>query len=113
MIHRNLKLSNIFLTMDNHIKIGDFSLIENIYDIETSIYLSPERIKEEDYDYKSDNWDLGIILYELTQLKHPFIDENNEKTLNNIKIGKYFEFVNSNYSNYLLNLKKFIKSRTK
>ena len=77
---------------------------------ETSFYLIPEIINGQSYDYKSDIWNLGIILYQLTQLKHPFIDDNIsiEKRMNNIKKGKYSDFVNKNYSERLLNLIKNI-----
>ena len=100
IIHRNLKSNNIFLTKDNHIKIGDYGISNILYNesqsktnIETAFYLSPEIIKGKSYDYKSDIWNLGIILYELTQLKYPFI---------------YSYFVNKNYSEQLLNLIKNI-----
>ena len=77
---------------------------------ETFFYLIPEIINGQSYDYKSDIWNLGIILYQLTQLKHPFIDDNIsiEKRMNNIKKGKYSDFVNKNYSERLLNLIKNI-----
>ena len=117
IIHRDLKLNNIFLTKDNHIKIGDFGMSNILYNEsqsktnkETSFYLIPEIINGQSYDYKSDIWNLGIILYQLTQLKHPFIDDNIsiEKRMNNIKKGKYSDFVNKNYSERLLNLIKNI-----
>ena len=103
IIHRNLKSNNIFLTKDNHIKIGDYGIYNILYNksqskinIETAFYLSPEIINRQSYDYKSDIWNLGIILYELTQLKYPFIGDN----------IRYSYFVNKNYSEQLLNLIK-------
>ena len=103
IIHRDLKPQNIFLTKDNNIKIGDFGISKQLINkskattkIGTENYLSPEIIQDESYDYKSDIWNLGIILYELTQLKHPF-EENKisiQKTINNILKGKYFDFPN-------------------
>ena len=110
IIHRDLKLNNIFLTKDNHIKIGDYGISNILFNKSqsTSFYLSPEIINGQSYDYKSDIWNLGIILYQLTQLKHPFIDDNIEKRMNNIKEGKYSDFVNKNYSERLLNLIKNI-----
>ena len=74
----------------------------------TSFYLSPEIINGQSYDYKSDIWNLGIILYELTQLKYPFIGDNIriDKRMNYIKEGKYSDFLNKNYSEKLLNLIK-------
>ena len=66
-------------------------------------------MKNELYDYKSDIWNLGIILYELTQLKHPFFveDMSNEKMINNIE-KENINFININYSERLLNLIKNI-----
>ena len=116
IIHRDLKPLNIFLTKNNKIKIGDFGIAallkyrsqaETV--IGTQIYLSPEIMKSKLYNYKSDIWNLGIILYELTQLKHPFFDENisNEKMINNIE-KENINFINMNYSERLLNLIKNI-----
>ena len=103
IIHRNLKPNNIFLTKDNHIKIGDYDISNILYNesqskinIETAFYLSTEIINRQSYDYKSDIWNLGIILCELTQLKYPFIGDN----------IRYSYFVNKNYSEQLLNLIK-------
>ena len=116
IIHRDLKPLNIFLTKNNKIKIGDFGSAALMKYrtkaktmIGTQIYLSPEIMKNELYDYKSDIWNLGIILYELTQLKHPFFDENmsNEKMINNIE-KENINFININYSERLLNLIKNI-----
>ena len=110
-IHRNsifdlnLKSSNIFLTKDNHIKIGNFKIIKKLNNEYEKI--STQIIKNETYDFENDIWNLGIILYELTQLKHPFHDNgnNNEEIKNNIK---YEDFSNKNYSDKLLSLIKIL-----
>ena len=107
IIYRDLKPQNIFLNKNNDIKIGDFGISKQLINktkastkIGTENYLSPEIIQGQSYDYKSDIWNLGIILYELTQLKHPFEDNkiSIEKKINNILKGKYFDFSNINYS---------------
>jgi NIMA (never in mitosis gene a)-related kinase len=113
IIIRDLKPQKIFITKDNHIKLGEFG-IDKILDtkyqtynkIVNPAYLSPEIIEDKPFDYKSDIWNLGIILYELTQLKHPFINDEIGliKGMNNIKEGIYFEFTNKNYSKELLDL---------
>ncbi len=117
IIHRNLKPNNIFLTKDNHIKIGDFGISNILYNesqpktkIRNAFYLSPEIMNGQSYDYKSDIWNLGIIIYELTQIKHPFNGDNIriDKRMNNIKEGKNSYFLNKNYSEKLLNLIKNI-----
>ena len=111
-IHRNsifdlnLKSSNIFLTKDNHIKIGNFKIIKKLNNEYEKI--STQIIKNETYDFENDIWNLGIILYELTQLKHPFHNNgnNNEEIKNNIKKGKYDNFSDQSYSKGVLNLIK-------
>ena len=35
--------------------------------------MSPEMFQEEEYDSKSDIWSLGVLLYEMCALKHPFV----------------------------------------
>ena len=114
IIHRDLKPQNIFFNKDNHIKIGDFSFSKQLINTNKAItrlgsenYI-PEIINNQSYDYRIDIWNLGIILYELTQLKHPFEDNkiSIEKKINNILKGKYFDFSNINYSPNLLNLIK-------
>ena len=110
ILYKNLNPENIFLTKDNHIKLGDFGIDKYLNQTKGKIgigsYLSPEIIKGENYNYKNDIWNLGIILYELTQLKHPFEDKeiSYENKIKKIEKGEFFEFVNANYSVKILNL---------
>jgi NIMA (never in mitosis gene a)-related kinase len=113
IIHRDLKPQNIFFNKDNHIKIGDFGISKQLINtnkantrLGSENYVSPEIISNQSYDYRIDIWNLGIILYELTQLKHPFEDNkiSIEKKINNILKGEFFNFSNKNYSPKLLNL---------
>ena len=112
ILYKNLNPENIFLTKDNHIKLGDFSIDKYFNQTKGKIgigsYLSPEIIKGENYNYKNDIWNLGIILYELTQLSHPFFDDeiDIEKSKENIQKGELLEFLNLNYSAQLLNIIK-------
>lgn len=80
VLHRDVKSQNVFLTSQNILKLGDFGIARTLsgtYDqaktfVGTPYYLSPELIMERPYDHRSDVWALGVIVYELLTLKHPF-----------------------------------------
>ena len=112
ILHRDLKELNIFLTSNNHIKLGDFGLAKQLNSnnnvaftmVGTIIYESPEILNGRPYDKKSDIWSLGVILYHLLTLKHPFMGFSQVKTINNIIQG-IFPPINDNfYSRDIINL---------
>lgn len=80
IIHRDLKSANIFLMKSGLVKLGDFGIskgFKNTWDkastvIGTPYYLSPEIVNNKPYDFKSDIWSLGVLLYEMMALKMPF-----------------------------------------
>ena len=56
----------------------------------TPYFLSPEICSGEKYNFKTDIWMLGCVLYELGCLKKPFEGENFTVIINNkIKIKKF------------------------
>ncbi|XP_072827268.1 serine/threonine-protein kinase Nek11 isoform X6 [Vicugna pacos] len=79
ILHRDLKSKNIFLK-NNLLKIGDFGvsrLLVGSCDLATTLagtphYMSPEALKHQGYDTKSDIWSLACILYEMCCLNHAF-----------------------------------------
>ena len=91
IIHRDIKLLNLFMTKDKKIKIGDMGM-SIIFDEEelihsrvgTPLYIAPELVKKEKYDYKIDIWSLGCSLYHLAKTVPPFTDENLIKLGNSI-----------------------------
>ncbi|XP_046287422.1 serine/threonine-protein kinase Nek11 isoform X14 [Marmota monax] len=83
ILHRDLKSKNIFLK-NNLLKIGDFGvsrLLMGSCDLATTLtgtphYMSPEALKHQGYDTKSDIWSLACILYEMCCMDHAFTGSN-------------------------------------
>ncbi|NXW31755.1 NEK11 kinase, partial [Phaetusa simplex] len=79
ILHRDLKAKNIFVKK-NLLKIGDFGvsrLLMGSCDLATTFtgtpyYMSPEALKHQGYNTKSDIWSLGCILYEMCCMNHAF-----------------------------------------
>eukprot|EP00471_Norrisiella_sphaerica_P001669 CAMPEP_0184486170 /NCGR_PEP_ID=MMETSP0113_2-20130426/7704_1 /TAXON_ID=91329 /ORGANISM="Norrisiella sphaerica, Strain BC52" /LENGTH=763 /DNA_ID=CAMNT_0026867919 /DNA_START=194 /DNA_END=2485 /DNA_ORIENTATION=+ len=112
ILHRDLKSQNIFLK-DGMIQLGDFG-ISKVLDstagfaqtcIGTPYYMSPELFEHKAYNFKSDVWALGCILYEMATLKHAFDANNLNGLAMKIIRGKYPP-ISSTYSLSLRNLVK-------
>ena len=79
VIHGDVKPSNIFVTDDGQIKLGDFGIARFATQVSgaasligTPAYLSPEQIKGEPQDHRSDIFSVGIVLYQLATGVRPF-----------------------------------------
>lgn len=82
VIHRDLKLGNIFFDSNYNLKIGDFGLAavlanesERKYTIcGTPNYIAPEVLmgKHSGHSFEVDIWSLGVMLYALLIGKPPF-----------------------------------------
>lgn len=84
IIHRDIKCLNIFLNENRCIKIGDLGVSKVVGSLNllqgtrvgTPLYLSPELVKQQPYDYKIDIWAMGCVLYHVSQLEPPFSGDN-------------------------------------
>jgi serine/threonine protein kinase len=85
IVHRDIKPSNILLDAAGRVKVADFGIAKMAgQSTELTMvgsvmgspqYLSPEQIRGEDLDGRSDVFSLGVVLYEILSGKRPFDGE--------------------------------------
>ena len=79
VVHRDIKPENIMILKDGRVKITDFGtarligeVVKDKKTVATPAYMSPEQAEGEKDDDRTDQFSLGIILYEMLTGKNPF-----------------------------------------
>ncbi|KAL3985473.1 Protein kinase domain family protein [Acanthocheilonema viteae] len=95
IVYRDMKLENLLLDKDGHIKIADFGLCKE--DISfgdrtrtfcgTPEYLAPEVLEDNDYGRAVDWWGVGVVMYEMMCGRLPFYSKDHEKLFELILTG--------------------------
>ncbi len=84
IVHRDIKPGNIFITVDGTVKVVDFGIARLTNTSSTSSgmligtidYMSPEQIRGEKVDGRSDIWAVGVMTYEIMTHHKPFTGSN-------------------------------------
>jgi len=98
VIHRDLKLGNLFLNDKLSINLGDFGLATKLsFDGErkrticgTPNYIAPEILQgKKGHSYEVDVWSIGVIVYTLLIGRPPFETKDVKTTYKRIKMNAY------------------------
>lgn len=93
IIYRDLKLDNVMLDRDGHIKIADFGMCrENVFGearattfCGTPDYIAPEILLGQKYTFSVDWWSFGVLVYEMLIGQSPFQGDDEDELFESIR----------------------------
>uniref|UniRef100_A0AAQ4QCQ3 Protein kinase C n=1 Tax=Gasterosteus aculeatus aculeatus TaxID=481459 RepID=A0AAQ4QCQ3_GASAC len=93
IIYRDLKLDNVMLDKDGHIKIADFGMCkERVFGevrattfCGTPDYIAPEILLGQKYTFSVDWWSFGVLVYEMLIGQSPFQGDDEDELFESIR----------------------------
>lgn len=89
IVHRDIKPANLMIAAGGQVKVMDFGLAKiadqtGITQTGTSLgtpsYMSPEQLRAQPVDRRTDIWSIGVVLYEMITGRRPFVGETVQAT---------------------------------
>lgn len=115
IMHRDIKPANILITKTGDIKICDFGICKILEYTKTTstivgtpYFMSPEQMNQRHYDYKSDIWGIGCVLYTLLYNKYPFTGKTLYDLKRNVRTTDPFTGIKPNHYTLHNILKKML-----
>eukprot|EP00835_Amoeboradix_gromovi_P006149 NODE_672_length_5352_cov_0.334856.p1 type:complete len:783 gc:universal NODE_672_length_5352_cov_0.334856:4896-2548(-) len=92
VIYRDLKLDNIMLGLDGHVKIADYGLCKENMSVQdttntfcgTPEFMAPEILLEQNYTKSIDWWAFGVLIYEMILGQSPFRGDGEDEIFQSI-----------------------------
>ena len=123
ILHRDIKPSNFIINKENDIKILDFGIAKSIdgrsksltqtgLKVGTTMFMSPQQVKGQVLDRRSDVYSLGVTLFQMVTGQLPYDETETEYDLYNLIVNEAFPNPKEYYVGVSQDMSKVIQKAT-